>query len=64
VSTAAAKKLIPKRPATTRHIGYRLPESAGAIRRAWHRHGLSIALVTLFAATMVGQIWAGWFTYN
>jgi hypothetical protein len=45
-------------------IGDRLPPSPGPFRRAWHNHGLSIALVTLFVVTMVGQIWTGWMVYN
>jgi hypothetical protein len=30
----------------------------------WRNHGLSIVLALLFAATFVGQIWAGWLDYN
>ena len=33
-------------------------------RAIWHYHGLSIALLALFAFSMVGQTWAGWYTYN
>ena len=45
-------------------IGDRLAPDAGWFRRAWHYHGLSIALVALFAASMIGQTWAGWVSYN
>ena len=48
----------------TRRIGHRLPASAGRLQRAWHYHGLSIALVLLFAFSMAGQIWSGWYAYN
>jgi hypothetical protein len=41
-----------------------LPESAGRVRRAWHYHGLSIVLVSLFLVCMAGQIWSGWYAYN
>jgi hypothetical protein len=54
----------PDRHAITPRIGDRLPESAGTLRRLWHYNGLSIALFALFAASMIGQIWAGWHTYN
>ncbi len=47
-----------------KHRGDRLPPSAGRLRTIWHHHGLSIALIALFAVTMVGQTWAGWFAYN
>jgi hypothetical protein len=61
---ATTRKTIPARPPTTRRIGSRLPESAGSLRRAWHYHGLSIVLVGLFLACMVGQVWTGWYAYN
>jgi hypothetical protein len=34
------------------------------LRRAWHYHGLSIVLTALFVATMIGQIWSGFYAYN
>lgn len=34
------------------------------VRRVWHHHGLSIALLALFAVSMIGQTWAGWYAYN
>jgi len=34
------------------------------IRRVWHYHGLSLVLLGLFLASMVGQTWTGWFAYN
>ena len=42
----------------------RLPESAGRLRTFWHFHGLSIALLTLFLVSMLGQTWSGWYVYN
>src|SRR5687768_5882168 len=48
----------------TQRLGDRLPENYGRVRALWHDHGLSIALVTLFIATMAGQTWAGWYAYN
>ena len=59
----ADPKMPAGRPGPSR-IGDRLPPSAGALRRAWHHHGLSIVLLALFAGTMIGQVWAGWYTYN
>jgi hypothetical protein len=61
---ARRDRVIPARPATTKRIGDRLPRHAGALRRVWHDHGLSIVLVALFAATMAGQAVSGWHTYN
>ena len=61
---ALRDRVIPARPATTKRIGDRLPQHAGALRRVWHDHGLSIVLVALFAATMAGQAVSGWHTYN
>ncbi|MGE3404250.1 MAG: DUF6766 family protein, partial [Vicinamibacterales bacterium] len=48
----------------SRRIGHRLAPDAGRWRRAWHYHGLSIVLMTLFATTMAGQTWTGWLSYN
>jgi hypothetical protein len=48
----------------TQHIGDRLPPGAGAFRRAWHNHGLSLALFLLFAVTMAGQTYCGWHAFN
>jgi hypothetical protein len=59
-----AQATIPTRRAVTRRIGDRLPGTAGPVRRAWHFHGLSIALLSLFLLSMAGQISAGWYTYN
>ncbi len=58
------RKTIPARRPPTRRVGDRLPESAGRLRRAWHYHGLSIALVALFLFCMIGQTWSGWYAYN
>ncbi len=55
---------IPARRVSPSRIGDRLPPSPSTVRRIWHEHGLSIALVTLFAVSMVGQTWAGWLAYN
>src|SRR5688572_16411675 len=55
---------IPARRVSPSRIGARLPPSPSTARRIWHEHGLSIALVTLFAVSMVGQTWAGWLAYN
>ena len=38
--------------------------SSTTASRLWRNHGLSIVLVLLFAATFVGQVWAGWLDYN
>ena len=62
--TAAARTAIPARRAATRRSGDRLPASAGRLRRAWHYHGLSIALTALFLVSMIGQVWSGWLVYN
>ena len=32
--------------------------------RIWHHHGLSLTLVALFAVSMAGQTWTGWYAYN
>ena len=45
-------------------IGDRAPASASRLRVIWHYHGLSLALIALFALSMAGQTWAGWYTYN
>jgi len=50
--------------APTRRLGSRLPEGAGTLRRVWHYNALSIALFLLFALSMVGQIWSGWYAFN
>ena len=55
---------IPARRAPTSRIGDRLPADAGRLRRIWHDHGLSIVLFALFAVTMAGQTWSGWYAYN
>ncbi len=55
---------IPARRARPSRIGDRLPPHPSTVRRIWHDHGLSIVLVALFVASMVGQTWAGWLTYN
>jgi hypothetical protein len=55
---------IPARRPPSSRIGDRLPPGAGALRRIWHHHGLSIVLLSLFVATMAGQTWAGWYAYN
>ena len=34
------------------------------IRRIWHDHGLSIALIGLFLVSFIGQAWSGWYAYN
>lgn len=64
MATAAGGKTVPIRRQPTPRIGDRLPASAGALRRFWHYHGLSIVLVALFVATLGGQIWSGWYAYN
>jgi hypothetical protein len=38
--------------------------STGGLRRLWHLHGLSYALIALFVVSMLGQIWSGWYAYN
>ena len=35
-----------------------------SLRNIWHDHGLSIVLVSLFVASMIGQTWTGWYAYN
>ncbi len=57
-------RTIPARRPPTSRLGDRLPPDAGAFRRIWHRHGLSLVLFTLFALTMAGQTWSGWYAYN
>ncbi len=59
-----ARRTSPARPPSTHRIGHRLPQSAGRFPRAWHYHGLSIVLIALFALSMTGQIWSGWYAYN
>ena len=61
---AASPKPLPARRPPTQRIGDRLPDSAGSLRRHWHYHGLSIVLVALFAVSMAGQVWSGWYAYN
>ena len=51
-------------PAATLRSVDRPPESAGVGARIWHNHGLTIVLVALFLATMVGQVLTGWYHYN
>ena len=34
------------------------------LRAIWHYHGLSIALLSLFLLSMVGQTLTGWYAYN
>jgi hypothetical protein len=63
-SPSGGRQTIPDRRPRRQRIGDRLPASAGRLRRAWHYHGLSIALVALFLMSMVGQIWSGWWSYN
>jgi hypothetical protein len=58
-----APTLPARRPPTAR-IGARLPAEGGRLRGIWHHHGLSIVLFALFAMTMAGQTWAGWYAYN
>jgi hypothetical protein len=36
----------------------------GRLRGIWHYHGLSIALLALFAVSMLGQTLTGWYAYN
>ena len=60
----AAGRTAPALHPQSTHVGDRLPSSAGALRRAWHYHGLSIVLIALFLITMLGQIWSGWYVYN
>ena len=55
---------IPRRRLAPQHLGDRMPQHAGPLRRLWHNHGLSCALVALFVFSMVGQIWSGWYAYN
>ncbi len=64
MSSGDTHKTLPVHRPRPHRIGDRLPESAGALRRAWHYHGLSLALTGLFVATMVGQIWSGLYAYN
>jgi hypothetical protein len=33
-------------------------------RRIWRHHGLSLSLIALFAVSMAGQTWTGWYSYN
>ena len=58
-----APRIPARRPPASR-LGDRLPPDAGAFRRIWHHHGLSIVLVALFVLTMIGQTWSGWLAYN
>ena len=39
-------------------------EARRGLRRVWHDHGLSITILILFLATMIGQALAGWGAYN
>lgn len=64
MGSPVARKTVPLRREPPQHRGDRLPASAGRLRTIWHRHGLSIALVALFAVSMVGQTWAGWYAFN
>ena len=36
----------------------------GRLRAIWHYHGLSLVLLALFAASMIGQTLTGWYAYN
>jgi hypothetical protein len=53
-----------RRQPAPQHLGDRMSQHAGPLRRLWHNHGLSCALITLFLLSMVGQIWSGWYAYN
>ena len=64
MESTVLRKSVPLRREPAKHRGDRLPASAGRLRTIWHRHGLSIALVALFAVSMVGQTWTGWYAYN
>ena len=64
MGSTVARKSVPLRREPAKHRGDRLPASAGRLRTIWHHHGLSIALIALFAVSMVGQTWAGWYAYN
>lgn len=64
MGSTVARKTVPLRREPAKHRGDRLPASAGRLRTIWHHHGLSIALLALFAVSMVGQTWAGWYVYN
>src|SRR5688572_25587182 len=63
-SGAREPRTVRARPAPTQHLGDRLPAQPSAFRRVCHDHGLSIALVALFMATMAGQALSGWRVYN
>lgn len=64
MGSTVARKTVQLRREPPKHRGDRLPASAGRLRTIWHHHGLSIALLTLFGVSMVGQTWAGWYAYN
>jgi hypothetical protein len=64
MAPTVSRKTIPTRPAHAEHLGHRLSPSAGRLARWWHYHGLSIVLVSLFLASLIGQIWTGWYAYN
>jgi hypothetical protein len=64
MGSTVARKTVPLRRESPKHRGDRLPASAGRVRTIWHHHGLSIALLALFAVSMAGQTWAGWYAYN
>src|SRR5688572_29023557 len=64
MGSTITRKSVPLRRDSPKHRGDRLPASAGRLRTIWHHHGLSIALLALFAVSMVGQTWAGWYVYN
>src|SRR5688572_22982564 len=64
MGSTVAGKTVALRREPPKHRGDRLPAAAGRLRTIWHHHGLSIALLALFAFSMVGQTWAGWYAYN
>src|SRR5687767_4382408 len=66
-----AKTAVRAEPLRQRGVG-RWPGSplattvfmAERLRTLWHYHGLSLVLIVLFAGSMIGQTWTGWYAYN
>ena len=50
-------------PRPTRHA-VQPGRKTSRLRRIWHHHGLSLALLGLFGFAMAGQTYAGWRVYN
>lgn len=63
-SATAARRGIRGRRENSRRTDTGPVEPLRPLRRIFHNHGLSIALLTLFLISFVGQAWSGWYTYN